>query len=49
MNVLSFYGSVAFLVKIMESMVGALAPFLAFIFFFVVMFAMTNAALDVTY
>lgn len=49
MNVLSFYGSVAFLVKIMESMVGALAPFLAFIFFFVVMFAMTNAALDITY
>ena len=49
MNVLSFYGSVAFLVKIMESMVGALLPFLGFIFFFLVMFAMTNVALDVTY
>jgi hypothetical protein len=49
LNVLSFYASVAFLVKIMEKLVDALSTFLAFFVFMIAMFMMSFRALDVVF
>ena len=49
LNVLSFYPSVAFLVKIMENLVKELQTFLLFFMFLISMYAMSFLALDLVY
>lgn len=49
LNVLSFYPSVAFLVKIMEKLVPELKTFMAFFFFLICMYAFSFLALDLIY
>ena len=49
LNVLSFYDSVAFLVKIMENLVTAIIPLISFLFFIIAMFTFSISALDVTF
>jgi hypothetical protein len=49
LNVLSFYGSVAFLVKIMEKLVVVLQTFFAFFLFLISMYATAFLALDLIF
>lgn len=49
MNVLSFYQSIAFLIKLFENLVGAVVPFLGFFSFIVLMFTLAFWALDMVY
>ena len=49
LNVLSFYPSVAFLVKIMEKLVEVLRTFIAFFFFLICMYSFAYLALDLIF
>ena len=49
LNVLSFYESIAFMLQIMENLVGAIAPVMIFLIGIITIFSLCLNSLDVIY